>query len=115
MPKYVILPIEKHDTFAGMSPQEMQEIVERYTKWTQALGRAKRLVDGQKLVDGSGRVLKTARGKVTVTDRPHTESKELIGGFWIIQAKNYDEAEQLCGDCPHLEYGPLVIREIEGR
>lgn len=93
----------------------MQRIVERYGKWTQALAKAKRLVDGHKLVAASGRALKGTAGKITVTDKPHTESKELIGGFWIIQAKDYDEAEKLCSDCPHLEYGPLVIREIEGR
>lgn len=115
MPKYMILPIEKSSTFENMSPQDMQKIVERYGKWTKALVQGKRLVDGHKLSDGSGRVLRTAGGKLTVTDRPHTESKELIGGFWIIQAKDYDEAQKLCGDCPHLEYGPLVIREIEGR
>ena len=115
MPKYVILPIEKLDTFEAMSPQEMQRIVERYTKWTQALAKAERLVEGHKLADGTGRVLRGAGAKLTVTDRPHTESKELVGGFWIIEAEDYDEAERLCGDCPHLEYGPVVIREIEGR
>lgn len=115
MPKYLILPIEKADTFKDMSPQEMQRIVKRYTKWTQGLARAKCLVDGQKLADGSGRVLRGEGAKLTVTDRPHTESKELIGGFWILQAGTYDDAQHLCSDCPHLEFGPLVIREIEGR
>lgn len=115
MPRYIILPIEKSNTFEDLSPQEMQHIVERYTEWTRALAKAKRLVDGQKLTDGTGRVLRTTRGKLSVTDRPHTEGKELIGGFWIIQAKNFDEAERLCRDCPHLEYGPVVIREIEER
>ena len=115
MPKYLILPMERPDTFKNMSPQAMQRIVERYGKWTQALGRKKKLVDGNKLVDGTGRVLRSAGDRMTVTDGPHTESKELIGGFWVIQARSYDEAQELCGDCPHLEYGTLVIREIEAR
>jgi hypothetical protein len=112
---YLVLPIEKPNTFGGLSPQEMQRIVEGYSRWTRGLARAKRIVDGHKLAPGTGRVLTRSRGRVTVTDRPHTESKELIGGFWIIQARDYDQAEQLCSDCPHLEHGPLVIREIEGR
>ena len=115
MPKYLVLPVEKPTTFTTMSPQEMQQIVQRYHAWTRGLAKAKRLVDGQKLADGSGRVLRAARGKLTATDGPHTESKELIGGFWIIQAKNYDDAQEACADCPHLEFGPLVIRDIEGR
>lgn len=115
MPKYLILPMEKSDTFSDMSPEEMQRIVERYMQWTSSLARAKALLDGQKLVGGTGRVLKRAGARVTVTDRPHTESKELIGGFWIIKAKNFDAARKLCADCPHLEFGSLVIREIEGR
>lgn len=115
MRKYLILPVERADTFEEMSPQAMQRIVQRYGKWTTALARADRLVDGHKLADGSGRVLEETDGKITVTDRPHTESKELIGGIWIIQASDFAEAEELCRDCPHLEFGPLVIREIEGR
>jgi hypothetical protein len=114
MPEYVILPIENPSTFEDMSPQEMQRVVERYTKWTRALAKAERLMEGHKLADGTGRVLEGTGPKRTVTDRPHTESKELIGGFWIIRAEGYDEAERLCNDCPHLEFGPLVIREIEG-
>jgi hypothetical protein len=113
MPKYLILPIERPDTFKRMSPQEMQGIVERYIQWTRTLGKQKKLVSGEKLVDGEGKVLRRQGAKLLVTDGPHTESKELLGGFWIIQAKSYDEAEQLCADCPHLEYGTIVIRQIE--
>ena len=114
MPKYLILPMEKPDTFEDLSPQAMQRVVQRYGKWTQALSRKKRLVAGNKL-HATGRVMRGNGTKVTVTDGPHTESKELIGGFWIIEASSYDEAQRLCDDCPHLEYGTLVIREVEDR
>jgi hypothetical protein len=115
MPQFLILPIEKPDTFRAMSPKEMQTIVDKYVRWTQSLVRKKRLESGEKLVDGDGRVLRGAGARMDVTNGPHTEAKELIGGFWIIKAKNYDEAVELCQDCPHLEYGTIVIRQIERR
>jgi hypothetical protein len=115
MPQFLILPIEKPDTFQAMSPQQMQGIVDKYVRWTQSLAKNKHLVSGEKLVDGEGRVVSGAGADMTVTDGPHTEAKELIGGLWIIQAKNYDEAVELCRSCPHLEYGTIVIRKIQRR
>lgn len=112
MPNFLLLPIEKPDTFQAMSPKQMQQIVDKYVRWTQALAKKKCLVSGEKLVDG-GRVVRGAGADMTVTDGPHTEAKELIGGFWIIQAKSYDEAVELCKNCPHLEYGTMVVRQIE--
>lgn len=115
MPHFLILPIEKPDTFANLSPRKMQGIVDKYVRWTQSLSRKKRLVTGEKLLDGEGRVVRGSGAAMTVMDGPHTEAKELIGGFWIIQGKSYDEAVELCRDCPHLEYGAIVVRQIQRR
>lgn len=114
MPKFLILPIETPDTFEAMSPQQMQRIVDKYVRWTQSLARKKRLVSGEKLAN-DGRVVRGTGSGMMVTDGPHTEAKELIGGFWIIEADSYEEAVKLCEDSPHLDFGTIVVRQIEGR
>jgi hypothetical protein len=49
-----------------------------------------------------------------VTDGPYAETKEIIGGYWIISAENYDEAVELTRDCPSLEFGArMEVREVE--
>jgi hypothetical protein len=46
-------------------------------------------------------------------DGPFSETKEVIGGYWILEADSYDEMQELVADCPHLEHGRLEIRQIE--
>jgi hypothetical protein len=71
------------------------------------------LTRGEKLQDGTGRVLRRRSAEVSITDGPYTESREVIGGLFEIQAEDYEAAVKAARDCPHLEYGVIEIREIE--
>jgi hypothetical protein len=113
MPKFLILPYERPGDFADLSPAEMQRIVERYVAWTDRLRAGGALERSAKLKDGEGRILRGPGKKLKVTDGPYAETKEIVGGFWVIEAAGYDEAVRLCADCPHLEFGPLSIRALE--
>ena len=88
-----------------LSAEEIQDILNRYRAWMQNAPR----VGGEKLRDNSGRVMR----RNAITDGPYVESKEVIGGFSIIEARDYDEALRLCRDHPHLEFGSIELREIE--
>jgi hypothetical protein len=48
-----------------------------------------------------------------VVDGPYSEAKEVVGGYGIIQAANYEEALELTRDCPHLAFGRLELRETD--
>jgi hypothetical protein len=104
MPKFVLMLRDTGFPF-DFSPEEIQEILNRYRTWSRKAGR----ISGEKLRGRDGRVL---RGD-SVTDGPYVESKEIIGGFTIIEAGNYDEAVRLCRDHPHLEFGSIEVREVE--
>ena len=71
------------------------------------------LTRGEKLQDGTGRVLRRSRGSISITDGPYTESKEVIGGLFAVEAENYQAAVGIARECPHLEYGVVEIREVE--
>ena len=51
-------------------------------------------------------------GGATLSSTAHIPKEEIIGGFQI-QAENYDKAVAIAGDCPHLDYGTIEIREVE--
>ena len=51
-------------------------------------------------------------GRPSVTDGPFTESKELIGGYWIIQAKSKDEAVQWASRCPAADGDVIEVRQV---
>jgi hypothetical protein len=80
----------------------------KYQDW-----RRTKATGGQKLMDGEGRVLQKQNGKLSVIDGPFAEAKEVLGGFFVIEAANYDEAVEAAKTCPHMEFGTIEVRQIE--
>ncbi len=113
MPNYLLFLREDPSVFEHVSPAEMQAIIQKYSQWKRRMLDAGLLTGGEKLQDGTGRVLRKAAGQTSITDGPYTESKEVIGGLFEIRADNYEAAVAAASDCPHLEYGAIEIREIE--
>lgn len=95
------------------SPEEMQRTIEKYRAWTEGIRNAGRLIGGDKLRSPEGRVVRRQGGELVVTDGPYVESKEFVGGFWLVEAASYDEMVKLVGDSPHLAVGSLELRQIE--
>jgi hypothetical protein len=112
MPQYLLL---LHDSgrWPDLSPEAIQGIIQRYVDWRKKVAGNGRKVDGHKLRDGEGRLLRGTVGAPTITDGPYAEAKEVIGGLFVIEARDYNEAVKLASDCPHLEFGTIEIREVE--
>ena len=69
---------------------------------------------GQKLTNDAGKIMQLKGARTSITDGPFAESKDVIGGFWVISAKDYDEACQVAETSPHLGYGGRIeVREID--
>lgn len=109
MPKYLYLLRNSGAGTDEMSPEDMQQIMEKYMAWLERLKPGDHLVAAEKLVDGTGRVVQKSKG--LVRDGPFSESKEVVGGFWIVTARDYDQAVALSEDLPYGS-GTLEIREI---
>jgi len=113
MAKYTLMLRESGRAFANLSPSEMQAIFARYGAWSDGLRKAGTLGPSEKLTDGAGRVIRRTNGKVMVTDGPFTEGKEVLGGFFTIEAASYDSEIEIANTCPHLDFGSIEVREVE--
>jgi hypothetical protein len=120
MPDFMLLLHERPEMFADISPDRMQQVIAKYVAWRSKLTGEDKLAGGHKLRFDSGRVLEPGDGStgraagVTVRDGPYTETKDVIGGYFIIRAADYEEAVALSRDCPHLLFGGRIeVREIE--
>jgi len=113
MPYFLLLPYDASESFADFSPEEMQALVGRYIEWTNGLRDRGILAGNNKLKDNEGRVLRREADQVVVRDGPYAETKEVIGGYWLIEAPDYDAAVALARDCPHVEFGTLEIRQVD--
>lgn len=108
MPQFVLMLRDNGSFPADISPEEIQGILDRYRTWSARLGAT-----GHKLHDNQGRVLVRKDSGVTITDGPYAESKEVLGGYFIIEADSYDDAVRKSNDCPHLDFGSIEIRAVE--
>lgn len=96
--------------FEQYSPEEMQKITEQYLNWAIELRDEGRFLAGDELKNG-GRMLRAQNGRIV--DGPFTETKEMIGGYYVIAAKDFAEATAIAQACPHLKFkGEVEIREI---
>jgi hypothetical protein len=114
MAKFMLLLHDNPASFANVSPEQMQKILEKYMAWGDKLRKAGLMHGAEKLTDEPGKVVRGQNGKLRVTDGPYSETKEVLGGYYIIEAASYDQAIERSRDCPHLEYGGTIeVRQVD--
>lgn len=86
------------------SPEDLQNNMDQWMAWVDKLQKEGRYVSGEALLPGG----KLVSGKSAVTDGPYTEGKELVGGFFVIEAANMDEAVAECQNYPDYDFGGQV-------
>ncbi len=114
MAEFILLLHEDPNSLSDASPEEIQSVVGEYFAWRDELMKNGQLVGGNKLKDEGGRALTMHSGRLRVVDGPFAEAKEVIGGYFIITAADYDAAIEITKSCPHFKYGRgIELREID--
>jgi hypothetical protein len=114
MPDYLLLLYQNPNRPPPKSPDEFAAMVKTYMAWTDRIRAEGRHKGGQKLTDDAGKILRpNGGGRVSVSDGPFAESKEILGGFYLISAKDYAEACRVAESSPHLGYGGRIeVRQV---
>ena len=111
MPQYMLLLYDDPSGWQKLSPEEMQKAVEKYMAWS----KKPFTKDGKRLAEDVGKVMRSQGGQIRTTDGPYSETKEVLGGYYAIEAANYEEAVQRTLDHPHLEHGGTIeVRQVYG-
>lgn len=114
MPKYLVILHEEPVDYSQLSAEQIEGIIGEYIAWRHKIEAEGKYVGSEKLKDEGGKHLSATAGNLRVTDGPYTEAKEVIGGYFVISAANYDDAVETASGCPHLKYGGRIeLREIE--
>jgi hypothetical protein len=109
MAKFMLI-YRNAEEMAPPSPEEMQAFMVMWGEWFQKFGPS--IVDGGDGLKSSGKILKPGG---IVTDGPFVEAKEVIGGYSVLQADDYDAAVAIARECPIAKLGgPIEIRELAG-
>jgi len=99
MPSFMLIARDIPQDFADISPEDMQRIIEKYVALGDRLEAAGKKKLGQKLRDGEGRVMRGNADAISITDGPFSETKEVVGCYWLIEAADYTEAVELSSAC----------------
>lgn len=111
MAKYMLLLRGGRESLGEYTPEQFQEMIQPYVDWSRRLREEGRL-DGADELAAGGRTLR-ANGGGFVVDGPFTETKEDIGGYFIIQAADEVEAIEIAKGCPNFSHGGFVeVRAI---
>jgi hypothetical protein len=101
------------DWSKGLSLEEMQQVGEKWMAWFKGLMDSGQAIAGNPL-EKEGKIVSGRNGKV-VSDGPFAESKEAIGGYFLLKVDSLDEAVAIAQQCPGLSYGLRVeVRPVAG-
>ncbi len=105
MSEYIFLyRNERH--LKGMSPEEAQKSMKKWQDWFKELTDKGHLKNIGQPLERAGKVV--GGKKKTVTDGPYSETKDIIGGYSVIDARDLNQAAELAAGCPTIENGGLV-------
>jgi hypothetical protein len=101
MTQYMLLLHQAPNYNMDLPREKMLEMTTRYMAWADGLRQKGKLAGGEKLSAGGVRHIKVKDGKPVASDGPYAEAKDVIGGYFVIEAKDAAEAETIARDCPH--------------
>jgi hypothetical protein len=88
------------------SPEQMQKNTQKWMAWLKELGERGHIKDPGQPLERTGKLVKGKQK--TVTDGPYAETKDIVGGYTLVEAKDLAQAVELSYGCPILENGGLV-------
>jgi hypothetical protein len=106
MKEFMIAMSGKSVDWRAMGPEENQKIMEKYFAFVDTLKR-KHGFSGGSALNQAAYSLKSDLGKIIV-DGPFAETKEVLNGYFIFKALNFDEAIEIAKQCPALTHGETV-------
>jgi hypothetical protein len=110
--QYLVLIYSEEPTEAP-DPAQIGAVMADYNAYTDMLRDRGALVAGEALQPtATATTVRVRDGQTMTTDGPFAETKEALGGFYLIEAKDLDEALALGGACPGAKWGSIEVRPI---
>jgi hypothetical protein len=109
MPRYVLLIYDDEQAWAAMTQERSAELTGAYQGYTDDLRRTGAFVAGDALLPtATATTVAVVDGETLTTDGPYAETKEQLGGFYLIEAADLDEAIDLAARVPSTKMGGRI-------
>lgn len=111
--KYMLLIHDSEKVWGTLSQDEQKQIMADYRRFTEEIRASGHYVSGSQLQPiSTATSVRVRNGKRLVTDGPFAETREQLGGFYLVDAKDLDEAIGLAERLPSAKLGTIEIRPL---
>jgi hypothetical protein len=111
--RYLCLIYEDQQAWQNMSEADMQKGMAEYNAFTENIKKNGYYVGGEALQPTStAKSVQVRNGKISTTDGPYVETKEQLGGYYLIKAKDLNDAVQVASRIPGAKHGTVEVRPI---
>ena len=111
--RYMLMICSDEASEAGMTEADGAALMASYGKFHEAMAAAGVTFEGQRLQPtGTATCVQVRDGKTLTTDGPFAETKEQMGGYYIIEAKDLDEALSWAAQVPSAADGTVEVRPV---
>ena len=111
--RYLLLCCHEEKKLDSMPKSECDAIMEETVAYCEALKKSGHLI-GVEALDSvqTAMAVRVRNGKLSVTDGPFAETKEQVGGYFLIEARDVNEAIQVASKVPSVRFGTMEVRPI---
>jgi hypothetical protein len=111
--KYLCLIYSDEKLWPKMSKSESDTIMAEYNQFTESIRSSGHYVAGEALQGTpTATTLRSRNGKLSTTDGPFAETKEQLGGFYLIEAKDLNDAMKVAARIPSVRIGSIEVRPV---
>ena len=113
MPKYVALIYGDETQYAHATPEDGARMMQAYGEYTEAVRTAGVFEAGEGLQGtNTATTVRVHNGELSTTDGPFAETKEQLGGFYVFNRKDLDEAIEWAAKIPGASGGSIEVRPV---
>lgn len=111
--QYMLLIYESEKEFLARSAAQRDAIMGEYLKYTQDIVRSGHFKAGDPLeATSAATTVRVRDGRTLTTDGPFAETKEQLGGYYLVEAENLDDALRLAARIPSARWGSIEVRPV---
>jgi hypothetical protein len=111
--KYLCLIYGEESNWANRTQEQMAAMTAEYMAFTDDIRKSGHMLGAEALhPTNAATTVRVRNGKVSTTDGPFAETKEQLGGFYLVEAKDLNDAIQVASRIPGAKYGSIEVRPI---
>jgi hypothetical protein len=111
--QYLLLIYSNEAEMAAMSPTDLQAMTAEYVEFTKGIIQGGQFKAGDRLKpSSSASTVRVRNGQVAITDGPFAETREQLGGYYLVEAKNLDDALAIAARIPGAGHGSIEVRPV---